>query len=241
MHAAVPTQNKRDQFDWFSAYLNGRGLQIVWRLAAFFYATGAALLPLVLLASPVGPDNPLTVAISVGASLVATFGALVWLLHWPTRGQSIAFALASTLAIAATCLSLSNPYSGLMGCTMFAVVGGFVAYFHTLDEVLINLIVATGCVVILAINLVSFTGDVALTGAAVVIVASLNVGVPFGIHSMVQALRTDLRRSDRDPLTGLHNRRSFHHSVYELIMGRQSAERYLVVTVIDLDLSLIHI
>ncbi len=121
-------------------------------------------------------------------------------------------------------------------CATFAVIGGFAAYFHTIGHVIANLTVAIVCSVILAYRLIATTGDVALTIAALVTVASLNVGVPFGIQSLVHTLRTDFRGSDRDSLTGLLNRRSFHSSVYELMMLHQSpAGIYLVMAMIDLD------
>jgi hypothetical protein len=43
-----------DQFDWFSAYLNDRGLQLQWRLATFVFTATLGALPLVMLGSPWG-------------------------------------------------------------------------------------------------------------------------------------------------------------------------------------------
>jgi diguanylate cyclase (GGDEF)-like protein len=225
-----------DQYDWLSAYLDERGLQLLWRRATFGFTVTLAALPIVMLWSPFGPDNPATTAIAVIAAGFAAAGAFLWLLRWPTRRQSVLYSVMSAVAIAATCLALSNPYSGLLGCTTFAVIGGFAAYFHTIGHVVANLAVATVCSAILAYRLVATTGDAALTIAALVTVASLNVGVPFGIESLVHTLRTDLRGSDRDALTGLLNRRSFHNSVYELMMlDQRGAGRYLVMAMIDLD------
>jgi diguanylate cyclase (GGDEF)-like protein len=134
------------------------------------------------------------------------------------------------------CLGLSNPYTGLMGCTTFAILGGFIAYFHTGHYVLANFVVATACAVTLAHRFIAATGDAALIGAGVITVMALNIGVPFGIQSVVHTLRIDLRSSDRDSLTGLHNRRSFYEAAYELMTRRgRSAGRFLVIAVIDLD------
>ena len=134
------------------------------------------------------------------------------------------------------CLWLSNPYTGLMGCTTFAMLGGFIAYFHTLRLVLANFAVATVCAAILAHRFIIATGDVALIGAGLITVCALNIGVPFGILSLMHSLRNDLRSSDRDSLTGLHNRRSFYTAVYEVMaLHDRSAGTYLVTMVIDLD------
>ena len=67
------------------------------------------------------------------------------------------------------------------------------------------------------------------------LVFGLNTGVPFGIHSLVHALHTDLRNSDRDPLTGLLNRRSFYNGVHELIAATNAVNTHVNVSMVDLD------
>lgn len=225
-----------DQYDWLSAYLNERGLQVLWRRATFGFTVTTAALPIVMLWSLFGPDNPLRVALAVAAALIAVAGGVLWLMRWPSRRQSVIFAWMASAAIAATSFSFSNPYAGLGACATFAVIGGFAAYFHTIGYVVANFGVAAVCSAINASRLIDTTGDVALTVATLVSVASLNIGVPFGILSLVHTLRTDLQGSDRDALTGLLNRRSFHNSVYELMMLHKSpAAIYIVMAMIDLD------
>ncbi|MDA4107791.1 diguanylate cyclase [Mycolicibacterium holsaticum] len=228
---------QQDQYDWLSAYLDERGLQTFWRFATFGFTLAMTALPIMLLWSPAGPDHPATIVVALLAAGVGIAGALLWLLRWPTRQQSVIYSLMGGLAVGAMCLAMSNPYTGLMGCTIYAVIGGVVAYFHTVGLTLVNLGMATVCSVILAYRLVLASGDVALTAAALVTVAALNVGVPFGIQSLMHTLRTDLRGSDRDSLTGLHNRRSFNSTVYELMMldRRRAGRLYLVMVMIDLD------
>ncbi|MUL48113.1 GGDEF domain-containing protein [Mycobacterium sp. CBMA293] len=224
-----------DQFDWFSAYLSERGLQMTWRLVTFSFVMVYSAIPIVMLRSPFGPDNRLTTALAVFAAGCGAASALLWLFRWPTRRQSELFCAMATISIAAGCLSLSNPYSGLLGCTVFATIGGFAAYFHTLSTVLTNFAAAVACAAVLAYRLVAHTGDVALTGSSLLTVAALNFGVPFGILSLANVLRNDLRRSDYDALTGLLNRRAFHNSAYEMIMQQAETGSYLVVATIDLD------
>ncbi len=225
-----------DQFDWLGAYLRDRGLQRQWRFATLAFTIGLAAVPLLMLGSPMGPNTELGRAVAIGAAVVAGSASLLWLFGWPTRVQSIIFNLVCGGCVAATCLSLSSAYGGLMGCTVFAVVGGFLAYFHAIACVFINLALAMVCAGITASRLVYITGDVALTLAATLIVLALNIGVPFGIFSLVHSLRTDLRNSDRDPLTGLLNRRSFFNSVAEIIAAQPAASGIrLNVTVLDLD------
>lgn len=225
-----------DQYEWVTAYLKARNLQTVWQRATFAFTASQAALPLLMLWSPTGPHTAISRAASVVISVLGFAGATLWLVHWPTRRQSIAFSLGAMAAIAATCLGLSNPYTGLMGCTMFAMLGGFIAYFHAGCYVLANFGVAALCAVTLAHRFILATGDAALIGAGFITVLALNIGVPFGIQSVVHTLRSDLRTSDRDSLTGLRNRRSFYDAVHGLLtLHGRAADKYLVIAVIDLD------
>jgi diguanylate cyclase (GGDEF)-like protein len=230
------TVKQPDQYDWLSAYLKGRGLQIVWRRATFVFTVSQAALPLVMLWSPTGPVAASSRLASIVISVLGFAGATLWLFAWPTRLQSILFSLAAAAAVAFMCLRLSNPYTGLMGCTTFAILGGFIAYFHTVKYVIANFAVATLCAVILAHRFMVATGDRALIAAALITVMALNIGVPFGISSLMHTLRADLRSSDRDSLTGLYHRRAFYDAVHDLTRrNRRSSGKYLVIAVIDLD------
>lgn len=225
-----------DHFHWFTAYLRDRGLLTQWRWATFVFTVVFAGLPLVMLGSPLGPDHTLTVVIAVVVAGVGFGASLVWLTRWPTRNQSLAYCLVAAVCVGATCLVLSSAYAGLMGCTVFAIIGGFLAYFHSVTHVVANFGVAVVCAAVTATRLAVHSGDIALTVSAVLTVAALNIGVPFGVYSLVHSLRVDLRDSDRDPLTGLRNRRSFYTAVHELAMGqRGSGGVRLNVTMIDLD------
>lgn len=225
-----------DQFDWISAYLDGHGLLKPWRRITAVFIAAFAVQPLIMLFSTAGPTNPMTRTVTIVASTFGVTGAALRLKRWPNRRQSGLWLFIAITGIAAALLTLSNPYVALMGCTTFAILGGYIAYFHTVSFVLTNLAMATTCVVILSYRVIVATGDVALTAGSLIVVAGLNIGVPWGMQSLVHTLRTDVRSSDRDPLTGLHNRRSFYNSAYELIMVHRSVPgSYLVIAVIDLD------
>jgi diguanylate cyclase (GGDEF)-like protein len=224
-----------DHFDWFSAYLQERGLQTLWRALTFGFTASLAVVPVLLLGSPTGPDNTVTSTVSIVAALCGAVSGLLWLTRWPTRRQSALFAVLATSSIAATCFAQSDPYASLMGCTTFAIIGGFVAYFHTVRLVAFILAVSTACSAIGAYRLFASTGDLPLVCSALLIVLALNSGVPFGIHSLAHNLRRDLMSSGHDPLTGLLNRRAFYPAAYELLMRSHGSGTHLVVTVIDLD------
>lgn len=200
-----------------------------------FIASFAAF-PLIMLWSPAGPADHVTRGVTIVASACGIAGATLRLKRWPTRRQSNSWLIVAMAGIAAALLSLSSPYVGLMGCTTFAVLGGYIAYFHALPYVFANLGVAATCALVLSYRIIASTGDAALTAASLIVVIGLNIGVPLSMQSLVHTLRTDLQSSGRDPLTGLHNRRSFNNSAYELIrVHRNTPGCYLVVAVIDLD------
>ena len=210
-------------------------MQQRWRWATCAFTVVLGALPLVMLASPLGPDTPVTRYAAVAAAVAGIGASLLWSLRWPSRAQSLAFNMLCCAGIATGCLVLSSPYAGLMGCTLFAVIGGFLAYFHSLAQVAVNFVVATVCATVLAARMLVETGDAALTAAAVITVIALNIGVPFGIHSLLHSLHTDLRAADRDPLTGLLNRRSFYSAVHQLLADTHAVDAAFNVTVIDLD------
>jgi diguanylate cyclase (GGDEF)-like protein len=229
-------RQQSDQFDWFSAYLKDRNLDTPWRMATGGFTILLATLPVMMIWSPAGPDRHATVVLSIVAAVFGVIGASLWLTRWPTRRQSLLFCLMASASIAATCLAQSDPFEGLAGCHTFAVIGGFIAYFHTARHLAVNLAVAMACTAILAARLADATGDVPLVVASLITITAINVGVPFGIYSLVYTLRTDLLSSDRDSLTGLLNRRPFYRSAHELLMTHHgSAGSYLIVLMVDLD------
>lgn len=224
-----------DQFDWFSSYLRDRDLQKLWRAATFVFTVLIGTVPVMMVASPAGPRGPVVTGIAVATSLAAFAAALVWLVRWPTRGQSLAYTAVCSGCIAVGCLVVPDPYGGLMGCTVFAAIGGFIAYFHAMAHVLANFLLAVVVAAVAATRWFVETGDVWMVASSLLLVLGLNVGVPFGIHTLVHSLHTDLRNSDRDPLTGLLNRRSFYNTVHEHVVAKQEVNIAVNVTMVDLD------
>lgn len=224
-----------DQFDWFSSYLRDRGLQKPWRGATFVFTLILGTVPVMMIGSPAGPRGPVATSVAIAASIAAFAAASLWLVRWPTRGQSLTYATVCGACIAAGCLVVPDPYGGLMGCTMFAAIGGFIAYFHAMAHVLANFLLGVVVAAITATRWFVETGDVRMVVGSLLLVLGLNVGVPFGIHMLVHSLHTDLRNSDRDPLTGLLNRRSFYNTVHEHVVAKQEVNIAVNVTMVDLD------
>jgi diguanylate cyclase (GGDEF)-like protein len=223
-----------DHFDWISWYLNTRGVLVLWRVLIAGVCAVLAVLPVALLAS--SPQHPNVVAriVSPLASVIGAMLALLWLTRWPTRRQSILFSVVSNACVAAACLVQGDPRAGLLGCTAFAVLGGYIALFHTAGYMLFNFAVATAATLLLAARLARID-DIVQAACAFTIIFMLNVAFPFAVQSLVHALGIDVRRSDRDPLTRLLNRRAFYQALRAMVGRQREWDSYLGVAMIDLD------
>ncbi|MGP0078555.1 GGDEF domain-containing protein [Mycobacterium sp.] len=223
-----------DHFDWLTLYLNTRGIRVIWRAMIAAAIAFIAVVPVVVLIRPTLPHYPAAVVVAPVTSGVGMMVAVFLLIRWPTRGQSVLFSLTGSVCIAAACLVQGDPRAGLLGCSAFAVLGGYIAFFHTAREMMINLAIAITTAAVLSARLIR-DYDTVLACCAFLLVLVLNVALPFAVHWLVHALGSDLRHSSRDTLTGLLIRRAFYQSAYALLLRRREGPSYLGVAMIDLD------
>ena len=94
------------------------------------------------------------------------------------------------------------------------------AFFHTTAFVLYNFAVASAVALYEAV-LLARSGHPALAGVDLWLVVEVNIALPVAIQVLVRALAGDLLRADRDPLTGLLNRRAFQHHALGMILARR--------------------
>jgi diguanylate cyclase len=223
-----------DQFDWLTLYLNTRGIRFIWRATIATVIAAIAVIPLLELTSPTLPHYP---AAHIVAPITTGFGVMValsWLIHWPERRQSVLFCMGGGVCVAAACLVQGDPRLGLLGCSAFAVLGGYIAFFHTTHHMVTNFAIAMVTSAVLAARLIGYY-DTAVAALGFLLVLVLNAAFPFAVQWLVHALGSDLQRSSRDPLTGLLTRRTFYQSTYSLLLRRREGPSYLGVAMIDLD------
>ena len=222
-----------DHFDWLTGYLQAHGLSTPTRRIMAGVAASLALWPINILWG-VRPFFPgLSLAASVVAGLIGLVMAVVWLTRWPTRRQSIFFAMTGSAAIVIGCVTQTQPIVALMACSALAVPGGYLAFFHTARYMAVNFVLAGAAGGVEVARLIP-AGQATLAFTGYFLVLELNVVVPFAIHIVIRALGVDLLRADRDPLTGLLNRRACDRA----IIGRMLAGRdhmFLAVAMVDLD------
>ncbi len=240
---AVPRDLKRmtfgagglDQYYALTAMLAARGGQrITSRLiAAIMFGLGAAALLL--------NNSSVTPAWTVGPLLlvlpaVGCFAmGIVWLRqHWPTRPQSILLVGIGTACVAVICIVPADPAYGLAAATVFALVGGYAALFHTLRVLAWIWLIGAVTVAYLAVRLAHH--DLPLAVAGVIVILCLNAFGAFACRTVVELTGADTTARPVEPLTGLLTRDSFDDLAATLLASRSRGDdRYLVIVVVGID------
>jgi diguanylate cyclase (GGDEF)-like protein len=226
-----------DHFRWLSAYLQDRGLQGWLRLLVGGSTFTFGVIPFVTAweAEP-SPGTFMQIATAILA-IACTAVSLMWLTRWPTRAQSAAFVVVAIPTMAAVYLTEHDPVVGLLSCTAYASMGGYVAFFHNARYMLFNLAVADLTAIVLAVQ-VATNGQLLLAVSKLVMVLTVIATVPLTAQLLVHFLGADLEVSDTDPLTGLLNRRALKRAVLDLLAVEYRGpepDRRVVVAMIDLD------
>lgn len=234
MTAAGPGKwlSRTNHYGWITDYLVARRMTGAVRVIMTLVAGSLAVCLLALLNSVDAPRSAIPLAMMWTAFAGGVAGAALWVLKWPTRGESLAFALVSNTSVALACLSYPNPQGGLTGCIAFATAAAYIAFFHGTALVLYNFVLATAVALVVAVRVVD-SGHLALALVDIFLVLQVNIVMPLAIHVLVRALGVDLEQAERDPLTGLLNRRALHQHVRKMLAGTDRA--HLVVAVVDLD------
>jgi diguanylate cyclase len=225
--------NQPSHFSWLVEYLQFRGLLGPAKRLMATVCFSTALLPAAILLS----SAPLTTAARIGVWCVAIFAIVVglfWLTSWPTERQSRAIALTSAACIAVWSVSVSNPLLGLLSCTALAFTGAYLASFHTARTQLINVVLALTSGGVSANRIASTQGEF-VAWYCFWLILLLIVIVPAAISGIVRAMGADVIQSDRDPLTGLFNRRGLHRKVTSQLLAHRSEDVHVYVTMVDLD------
>lgn len=224
-----------DHYQWLSDYLAARNLQLFTRYMMAVIVLLLGVVPVLMLFTPAGPSGDVPRALSVVVTASCAVMALLWLLRWPTRSQSTTFVVVANMGVATSCLVEAWPGTGIQGCTAFAALAGYVAFFHTSRHLAFTLAMALGTGLICAIEIV-MSGDLALASSKLLILVVGILAVPFSVQVLVHTLGLDALKSDTDPLTELPNRRGFHRSVRVLAAeSSRDSNAHLSVVMVDLD------
>jgi diguanylate cyclase (GGDEF)-like protein len=224
-----------DHFYWLTACLAARGAQTTTCRVVAAVLVGVGAIPLLLIASPVGPRGLPGRIVAAVAAVCCLVMAAVWLRsRWPTRIASQLCVIAGAVCIAVECLIQPDPVVGLLGSTAFAVVGGFIALFHSLRLLTFMWVVGATTLVVLAARVAAI--DIVLAVCGVLLVAMVNVFAVFGCRTLLRLISTEVLLGDIEPVTGLLTRDAFAEQVATMMNCRgRGDDRYLVVAVANLD------
>ncbi|WP_232375345.1 GGDEF domain-containing protein [Mycolicibacterium baixiangningiae] len=223
-----------DHFEWLTGYLFSRGMMAAARIMLALMVASLALVPIMLVFSSFGPRSTIGVAVSWFAGFAGWATMVPYVQRWPSRTQSLTVSFVATACIAAVSLAQSDPLVELVACFGFVTPAAYVAFLHTSRYTAYVFAVAVVTAAIGAVRLAS-AGQLVGATALFWFVVVLNAVIPFGVQTIVHALGVDVVRSEWDPLTGLLTRRAFYQRLVGLVADNGSADRNLLVAVIDLD------
>ena len=224
-----------DQYGWLSDYLAARGLQRPTRLIVGAITGAFVVVPIVMLWSPSGPKGMTGAVAALTMSTLCAGMALIWLSRWPTKRQSAWFTVAGNVSVAIGVAIAGTPMAGLLACTSFAPLSGYVSLFGSsrlLTLTLANAAFATA----VAATRVGMTGDIALAAGHLLAIAIAVLAVPFAAQLLLRLMTLDAMMSHTDALTGLRNRRGFHRSALDIIAAAPpNSMPSFTVVMVDLD------
>ncbi len=221
-----------DQFDWLTGYLRARGLGVAMRVLMTMISGALVLISVALVSTPTRSPAVAMIAAVVAAVTGVTYAAL-WVRRWPTRFESLSLAVIAGAVVAVDAPLQPDPAIGLLACTSLAIVGGYVAFFHSTKAVVYTVVLSAVAGAFCATRMLD-THGAAVATVVYWLVLELNLAVPLGIQGVVRTLGADVVRSDHDPLTGLLNRRAFYERATTLLTAPFS-DLHLLVVMIDLD------
>lgn len=226
---------RTDHYVWLSQYLGYRGLALRVRMMTSAVATSTGVGLLVLLYSSDGPAAAVGIAMMWISVAGAAVGSILWAWRWPTCAQSMLVAVASTGSIALVSLAQPSPWPGLIGCIAFVLSGAYCAFFHSASLVVLNAATATAIGSVASIAIAA-SGHAVVAVLGLFLVIQVNIAMPWAVYLLVRAAGFDLLQADRDPLTGLLNRRAFHRHARQLVRdGSALTGASLTLILVDLD------
>ncbi len=224
-----------DHYDWLTAYLAARDLQVVTCRVVAAIAAGLAAIVLFQRAATTDVLGTGQTVVAAVVAVACAVIALIWLrAAWPARWQSQMCLVLGTGLIMGVCTTDPDPVLGLLGTMAFTVVTAYAVFFHSRAWLILVWTAQALTLGILAWRLVAI--DYALALSSVGFVAVMNVVVAFACELVLRIIGSEKPHGEIEPLTGLPNRQTFYDSVATLIGSRSRRDdRYLILIVVNLD------
>ena len=233
--AIAPALWRSDQCYWFTAVLAARGLQTVACRVVATCIVALGVVPMVLMASALGPQTAATRGLAVVVGLGCLGLAALWLRqHWPTRAQSLLSVFVGTVGIGVSALNVSSPIAGFLGATTYVLLTAFVVCFHSARFLVFTW--TAGAVVVAVLFARLAPDDLALALCAAGVVVVLNVFIALVCRAAVTLVQPEAHHGDIEQVTGLLHRDAFYRGVATLLASRsRSDDQYLVMVAVNID------
>ncbi|AYJ47674.1 GGDEF domain-containing protein [Rhodococcus sp. P1Y] len=223
-------------YSWIVQHRSVRHLHPVIRgvfcAATLIYALTSAI----MMFSPRGPQG-LEARAWVCFMLVVQLGVAYVLLTCPVPNKLgfVAFGIFGDVGLASV-LVCYDATAATMGSALFVVTGAYCIFFLSPRWMVAHLLFACGFVVFSAWRGWSTSGEhPATTLAVLTVILTAVAGVPVFAHIAWTAIGGDARRSARDPLTGLLNRRGLDSAVLDLWDAAVVRSESIAVAMVDVD------
>lgn len=189
---------------------------------------------------PLGPHGIAARAIHLTLLLSSLVIGAWWLTRpWPGHRTAIAFAVWGDVALAASAAVLAAPEARLAGTVYMCLIGAFAAVLLGYRVLFLHCGFATATIAVFTWVGVQFDGASPAVLSLYFLPAMATVVVMPAVAAMViegtrRGLSATAYAANRDPLTGLLNRRGLYTET-GLTLARSSHGAFLAVVVIDLD------
>lgn len=223
-------------YEWIVEHRSVRHLHGVIR-GVFSVATLIfALTSAIMLFSPRGPQT-LEARSWVVLVLLVQIGVAVALQVCPVPNKYgfIAFGIFGDVGLASVLLCY-DATAAMVGSALFVILGAYCTFFLSPRWMVAHLLFSCGFVVFTVWRGWSTTGEHPATSLAVLtVIVTAIAGVPVFAHVAWTAIAGDARRSTRDPLTGLLNRRGLDSAVLDLWDDAVRNGDSIAVAMVDVD------
>lgn len=224
-------------FDWIFEHHSTKPLHRVIRGVFVGAVAVYALVLLLMLGSPNGPQGTVAVGYSI-AILVVQVLVIGWLLVGPVpthKWQFTGFLVFGDLGLASA-IVLDTPTSAMLGTFLFSINASICVFFLSPRWLLAHLLFTNAVIVYLGVA--AYTQG--LWGvndavAAVVTASAANSAVPMFAQFAWSLVSHDARQSELDPLTGTPNRRGLQNALEDLWAGAIAADHPVAVVMVDID------
>lgn len=208
------------EYGWLVSFMEARGLSgSMKRIVAVVGAFLAALAAAMSLGPRVHSDPAARVLLVVVILLAVAWTIRWWYWDWPSARVSILLVAAGDLGIAMGVLLNSDPLAGLAGAPLFAMMGAYIAFFHTPKVHVWHILLVIATITALSTWLAIQQGHdgvwfaVSKGGIALVVSIGLLPLLHYGFWIMQRSFVDSLS----DPLTGLTNRRGLDEVARRMI------------------------